>query len=173
MASSWHFNFIFGNQNTCTYCGGPGGSVDHVVPVSWFSRSDRKKTGVKGKGIRTWCCKLCNSALSNNYFESFADRCLYVENYYRRKFKTLLESDPWDSEELRAINGKLRSYVREQQGKRASAESIVEWNGSDSFYENIQDLAWQPTTDKHGQFYSFLVGEYFRRELSMIHSLGF
>lgn len=171
MSKNWFYSFVFGSRGTCTYCGGDGVSQDHVIPVSWFRKVPVRGSTSDRRGIRTWSCTYCNSVLSNNWFDTFSERCSYVESSYRRKYRRILGLDTWDEVELAELSGKLRSYVELQNSQRIALLELVEWNGSDSFYYNIEDLLWQPTVDVTSPYYSSTVADFFGRELKMINSI--
>jgi len=168
----WFRNFIFGNFGTCTYCGSDAGtSVDHVIPVNWFSKRGSRQTPMTGSGIRTWSCQTCNSGIGDKYFNTFADRTLYVERFLRRRYSRTLSCEDWEPSEIAELSGKLKSYVLNAQKELNLVRSMVEWRNSDGFYRNLEGLLYQPCLDPKDQAYSDLVAQFFEAELPLVESL--
>jgi len=168
----WFRNFIFGNFGTCTYCGSDAGtSVDHVIPVNWFSKRGSRQTPMTGSGIRTWSCQTCNSGLGDKYFNTFSDRTLYAERFLRRRYSRTLSCEDWEPSEIAELSGKLKSYVLNAQKELELVRSMVEWRNSDGFYRNLEDLMYQPCLDPKDQAYSDLVAQFFEAEMPLIESL--
>jgi len=168
----WFRNFIFGNFGTCTYCGSDTGtSVDHVIPVNWFSKRGSRQTQQTGSGIRTWACLACNSGLGDKFFDTFSDRTFYVERFLRRRYSRTLSCEDWEPSEIAELSGKLKSYVLNAQKELELVRSMVEWRNSDGFYRNLEGLLYQPCLDPMDQKYSDLIAKYFEAELPLIGSL--
>lgn len=168
----WLTNWIFGTHGTCTYCGAGHDHIDHVIPVSWFLGTPRRPD-VTSKGIRTYSCKTCNTALSNRFFESFQQRCLFAESKYRSRYGRIASLDEWDDDELDEIEGKLKEFVVAQQAYRQEICRRAEWPFSDSFYQNIADIYEQPCMDTASPWYVEAVHDYFKAEIDMIRSLNY
>ena len=168
----WFRNFIFGNCGTCTYCGSESDtSIDHVIPVNWFSKRGSRQSRQTGSGIRTWACQLCNSGLGDKYFNTFSDRTFFVERFLRRRYSKTLSSEDWEPSEIAELSGKLKSYVLKAQTELTLIRDMVEWRNSDRFYMNLEDLLYQPCLDPTDQKYSEVVAQFFEAELPMIRSL--
>jgi hypothetical protein len=141
---TWIINWCFGTHGVCTYCGAGSECIDHVVPVSWFHKTGVRNEGTRYKGIRTFSCNNCNKVLGNRYFESFKDRCQWVEDHYRTSYRKIARLDPWDESELASLRGKLKKYVKAKESERIEITRRAEWPFSDSYFKNIVDLVDQP-----------------------------
>ena len=124
-----------------------------------------------GSGIRTWSCQTCNSGIGDKYFNTFADRTLYVERFLRRRYSRTLSCEDWEPSEIAELSGKLKSYVLNAQKELNLVRSMVEWRNSDGFYRNLEGLLYQPCLDPKDQAYSDLVAQFFEAELPLIESL--
>ena len=124
-----------------------------------------------GSGIRTWSCQTCNSGIGDKYFNTFADRTLYVERFLRRRYSRTLSCEDWEPSEIAELSGKLKSYVLNAQKELELVRSMVEWRNSDGFYRNLEDLMYQPCLDPKDQAYSDLVAQFFEAEMPLIESL--
>ena len=56
--------------DVCVYCGGIGGTVDHVVP--WSYNADQSRHNL------VTACRVCNSIAGSLVFQSFDDKRAYV-----------------------------------------------------------------------------------------------
>ena len=124
-----------------------------------------------GSGIRTWSCQTCNSGIGDKYFNTFADRTLYVERFLRRRYSRTLSCEDWEPSEIAELSGKLKSYVLNAQKELNLVRSMVEWRNSDGFYRNLEGLLYQPCLDPRDQAYSDLVAQFFEAELPLVESL--
>ena len=124
-----------------------------------------------GSGIRTWSCQTCNSGIGDKYFNTFADRTLYVERFLRRRYSRTLSCEDWEPSEIAELSGKLKSYVLNAQKELNLVRSMVEWRNSDGFYRNLEGLLYQPCLDPKDQAYSDLVAQFFEAELPLVESL--
>lgn len=142
--------FRFGHPLTCTYCGDPAGSVDHVIPVG-FQHATRKKCVHSMNGPLTFACKHCNSTLGGRYFDSFKLRCEYVQQRLASKVKPIL----WSEQELMLLDYPLRRMVQCSNARRRWIGERADWCGSRDYLLGLENLKWQlqSISDSHSSRY--------------------
>lgn len=152
------------------YCGNASKlHVDHVFPLA--SMFPRRPACPKRLGVTAISCQWCNVGLGSKGFDTFADRCEYANGTLCRKYKNLINTDPWDDEELAEIKGTLRQYVETKNAERSAVADLVEWYGSDSFYKNLSDLCTEPSLDKASPLFSDVLHDYFAPVLGITSNL--
>lgn len=148
-------DYLFGLKGICTYCGDIAQTVDHVIPVSFFDGKIVRSASVKNKGVRTYACSDCNCMLSNKYFESFRERCKYVNQGIERRFKKVLNMPVWTDEEFKELGKNMRSRLAEKLNLKALVLERIRWQTTNEFddyckepkeyfkaNENIVNLEW-------------------------------
>lgn len=132
-------DYLFGQRGICTYCGDTANSIDHVIAVSYFDDSITRSGALSSKGIRTYSCKDCNCVLNNKYFETFSERCGYVNKRIRQRFKKVINLPPWSQEEF----AKLGKNIKASLGAKLNLKSVVlerlRWQSTNEFHEYCQE----------------------------------
>ncbi len=128
--------FTFGNKTTCTYCGDPATSRDHVIAVS--SQHVSRQSAFTNNGPITHACKDCNNSLSNRYFETFKNRCEFIQARLQKKCKPIM----WHPWEFNYLDHSLRTHVSNETKKRKWIQFRADFYGSRDFLLNIEDILW-------------------------------
>ena len=97
------------SRYSCTYCGDVAEDLDHVVPHSYASSTD-KRSYKKTKVVP--CCKRCNSLLGNKHYFVIGERADYLFNTYKRNGDELLSLPEWTEEELEDMGTTLKKTLR-------------------------------------------------------------
>jgi hypothetical protein len=153
-------NYIFGQFETCTYCGDFANQIDHVIPLTQFTHLPRKTADKYG--IRTYACGSCNQLIGDKYFETFAKRCEFARLRIERKTKAKYKDTGWTDEEIAGLDYSLRGYVARHQYKAQLLTKRLQWYGSFDFYENIKQLETWERLDIHSPKYIEWVHFYFQ-----------
>lgn len=148
-------DYLFGLKGICTYCGDTAQTIDHVIPVSFFDGKIVRSAALRGKGVRTYACSDCNCMLSNKYFESFRERCKYVNQGIERRFKRVLNMPVWTDEEFKELGKNIRSRLAEKLNLKALVLERIRWQTTNEFddyckepreyfkaNENVVNLEW-------------------------------
>lgn len=159
-------NFSFGSPSCCTYCGCAATQKDHVIAVSYQSIS--KKHRFSGTGPWCWACGNCNRSLSNRYFDSFKDRCEWVQWLYESKAKPI----EWHIWELGPLDHNLRSHIRAEMERRKQFRGKADFYGSRDFYLNLESLIWEVSQLRNSGIGAKFLASYFSsilRDISEIY----
>jgi 5-methylcytosine-specific restriction endonuclease McrA len=95
-------------RGVCTYCGMPGYTRDHLLPVTLTGEARRKFVAVVP------ACKECNSAIGDRCGHRISDRREEAHRHIRRKYRR--DIDPpkqWTKAELRELGPNLRRRVKQ------------------------------------------------------------
>jgi hypothetical protein len=109
---------------TCTYCGCPADTLDHVDP--------RIHAGTKRKGISfsrdlvVPCCKDCNSTLSSLAYYTIGARAGYLHRTLSKRWKKALRGPSWTPEEMDELGYTLRSHVEQKMKLREIYRTALE-----------------------------------------------
>lgn len=150
---------IFGNPEICTYCGCEAREIEHVIPLSAFRVS--KKETRNSKGVMTFACEECNNLLYDFYFNTFAERLLFLQEKYIKKLKRFKHIPSWTDEEMLELDQKLRSHICHKQLRIRELDQKITWLGSLGFRKCISDLRFNPWIDKYSPKYIQWLREYF------------
>ncbi len=127
----YEFSFIFGKIGTCTYCGEPADTIEHLIPWSVITSSDSSR---KIKGFCTYACRECNCFASNRVFHTFEERVKFVHEKLRKKYKRYM-GVVWDSGELNQTTGNLKKYIRGCNTLNKIARQRLAYPTSNEFWE--------------------------------------
>lgn len=128
-------DYLFGQRGICTYCGDTGNSIDHVIPVSYFDDNIKRSGKLNSKGIRTHSCSDCNSILNDKYFESFYERCQYVNKRIQQRFKKIINLPPWSPEEFAKLGKNIKASLGEKLNLKGVVLERLRWQSTNEFYE--------------------------------------
>lgn len=95
---------------TCTYCGEPADTLDHVVPRSYLPPGVSVVTYNRKYVVPA--CAECNCCLSNKAYHTVGSRAGYLAKRYARRYRAELLQVPWTDDELSELDMRLRQYVR-------------------------------------------------------------
>jgi hypothetical protein len=155
--------FYFGDWATCTYCGCEAQCVEHVIPVCFFLRTPRSESSqsfVNSQGIRTSACNSCNNFAGGKVFNTFEEKCVFINWRIQIRLKRLRTAG-WTSDEVQELKGKLKDYVKLKKSEKENLENRANWFGSNSFFEVIDGLDSQPVFFKDSGVYAQSVYDYF------------
>ena len=96
-------------ETSCTYCGEPSDSMDHVVPVS-VDETSRKNAKWSRKHVVP-CCRECNNLLGSVYLLTVWERAGFIEGKLSNRYKKVLNCPAWDPEDLEELSYKLRKDI--------------------------------------------------------------
>jgi hypothetical protein len=92
--------------SVCTYCGMPGFTKDHLLPVTVTGEAQRKFVAVVP------ACKECNSAIGDRVGHRVTERRDEARRHIRKKYRKALEAGKrWTSSELAELGPNLRTAV--------------------------------------------------------------
>lgn len=131
--------FTFGNKHICTYCGEPADTIDHTIPYSWFKdTTEGKKRKAEAVGFMTYSCRECNRLLGNRLFYTFQDRCKFVNNKLRTKYRKFM-GVVWDEEDLDGLSGSLRQEIERSNRLNLRLRERVSWQDSKQFLSMLEE----------------------------------
>ena len=99
----------------CIYCNQNADTMDHIVPISYLSN---RKTGRHSIGETIECCQECNSLLSNQLFDSIAERAMHINKRLKARYSRLINSQEWAQYELKQMGPEMQQYIRETMKKK-------------------------------------------------------
>jgi hypothetical protein len=107
--------------SVCTYCGALHDlGRDHVVSNAWVGG---EHTSFIGEIVT--CCRECNSTLGAVPLHSVEQRAAYLSVMYRKKYKSILHTDPWTAEEIESVTGDLRDKIIAREAMRDATEKRI------------------------------------------------
>lgn len=101
---------------SCAYCGMPATDKEHVVPKSLQAGS--------------WLvpsCRECNLLAGSACFFTFAEKREYIRNRLSKRYRKLLETPEWDSQELSEMGEGLREFLVLSTVARNIVEQRLRW----------------------------------------------
>ena len=115
-------------KGVCTYCGMPGRTKDHLMPVTWTGEAVRR-------GVLTVpACGECNSAIGDTYAPTIKERRDIAQAHLRRRYKRVLARVTYTAEELAEFEGMLLVAVLEGLEEKQIVLERLAWpdNGYDA-----------------------------------------
>lgn len=88
---------------------------------------------MRSAGPQTPCCRDCNSKLSNRYFDTFYDRCMFIRGYLNGQLKPV----GWSQKQINELSGWLRSRVIHDVNKKLAMFNRYDWMDTREFWLNI------------------------------------
>jgi hypothetical protein len=153
-------SFIFGDANTCTYCGDIATDIEHVIPWSYFS--DCARTGKsRSQGIRTYSCRKCNTTFADKLFTSFQDRMDFIKDRHEFRAKRYFNKSKWTNEEIEELKDQLKLYVKHKQYEANLAIRKTKWVDGIGFRICIKNLKTCPYVDPLNKKYKDWIYEFF------------
>ena len=132
-------DYLFGQRGICTYCGDIANSIDHVIAVSYFDESIKRNGTLNSKGVRTYSCRDCNCLLGSKYFETFRERCEYVNKRIEQRFKKVLNLPPWSPEEFAKLGKNIKASLGEKLNLKGVVLEKLRWQSTKEFHEYCQE----------------------------------
>ncbi len=116
---------IGGDENRwiCHYCGQPGGTVDHIPPVSRFH--DAVASSEDFRPIKVPACMECNALAGAELHTSFLDRRAFVKHMLAKRYRRQLAVVMWTSAELRGMSRSFRASIVHDMKARAFVEGRI------------------------------------------------
>lgn len=106
----------------CVYCGMPGYTKDHLLPVTLTGEAVRKFVAVVP------ACHECNSAIGNRCGHRISERREEAHLRIRKKHRKTLEAGKrWTKSELAELGPNLRSMVERSLEQRAVLLERLAW----------------------------------------------
>lgn len=117
-------------DGVCTYCGMPGYTKDHLLPVTLTGEAARKFVAVVP------ACSECNNAINDRGGSRIHERRELAHTYLKKRYRRLLATGKrWTPTELAELGPNLRSKVKESLTRAEVARHRIEW-------------PWDPEYDK-------------------------
>jgi len=99
---------------SCYYCGDDADTLDHTIPVSFYSTRPTRK-GMKSRYTDPVpvvdCCVECNSTLHSNLIIDVRGRASLIKEKYLQKYKKFLNLPIWSDEDINELGKVLRSVI--------------------------------------------------------------
>ena len=159
-------HFKFGNDGICTYCGDDSDTFDHVIPISFQSELLRSEIPNE-VGPVTFACRDCNHRLGNRYFDTFNQRCEWIQQRLSLKTKAV----NWTKLELVRLDWGLRKFIERERDRRLWIQDRADWFDSRSFWLNIEDLTWIELLKPFTLNFNKPLFEYFSNSISRISTV--
>lgn len=105
----------------CTYCGMPGFTKDHLLPVTVTGKAVRKFVAVVP------ACGECNSAIGDRVGHRITERREEAHERLRKKNRRLLESPIWSEQRLVELGPNLGTHIRQSMDRRQILISRLSW----------------------------------------------
>lgn len=103
----------------CIYCGTPGWTKDHLLPVGLTGRAVRKHV------LTVPACGECNSLIGASYAPSITERREIAKAGIRRKYGRKLSAHEYSNEEMEEFGPGLRpTILRARSDKQAIVERL-------------------------------------------------
>ena len=116
------------NRCVCYYCGLPATGLDHVVPRAVLKALEDVSIEISSYRVLVVpCCKECNTLLEASYQDSLLQRKRLLRQRLRRKYRKVLASKIWLTEEILGLDYNLRSHIAECSEKRALVQARLKW----------------------------------------------
>jgi len=143
-------DYIFGNPEKCTYCGEKSESIDHVIAVAFFDgkRTRLAKKNMKGKGLRTYSCMECNTVLNDLYFESFKDRCLYINQKLQNRYRKIIALPEWMNHEKEELGKNFKERICGKLSKKMVILERIRWQNTLEFQQIMEEPMKEFSKDK-------------------------
>lgn len=109
----------------CVYCGEIATSIDHFIPKAF--RLAIEDLGLVNNRLLVPACRECNSTAGSQIFHSLKEKREYIHFCYRRKYRSLLESEDWTEGELNELGHTLRSSVKASQQAKMIIRRRLKW----------------------------------------------
>lgn len=121
-------SFVFGIPYTCTYCGNPADGLDHVMPWTIITAQKRRDGGGgHTPGVRTHCCRQCNSILGNRIYPTMWLRIMHVNQRLRVLLADHMAYRIWTREETIPMGPNLRRQCEVKTLLRRVAGARIGW----------------------------------------------
>ena len=135
----------------CYYCGDSADTLDHTIPVSFYSTRPTRK-GMKSKYTDPVpvvdCCVECNKTLSNTLIIDVRGRASLIKEKYLKKYQKILNLPRWDEEDIDELGKTLRSVIIRDQILQESLKERLDYLemmidlSEDPFLEEKQALGY-------------------------------
>ena len=103
----------------CCYCGDFATECDHVIPVSWYQRTLKRRRTSKRKDEVVLSCSSCNQIIKNNLVCSLGTRAAFVAERLAIVLRKWLSSPHWDTSEMDELEGRILRKVSAMQMKKS------------------------------------------------------
>ncbi len=141
----------FGTRAVCTYCGDTANSIDHCyAPVASQTNQKRHGAGKTKYGATTNACTDCNCYLSDRRFDSFWDRCAFVQQRLENKAKPII----WTAEQIRQLDASLSSVVKRETAKRKWLRMRADFFQSREFCVCCDSLVWEELPPEYERYFA-------------------
>lgn len=131
--------FTFGKPHVCTYCGEPADTIDHTIPYSWFrDTTTGGRRHSESIGFMTYSCMECNRILGKRLFYTFQDRCKFVNNKLRKKYRKFM-GVVWDQDELDGLSDRLKEEIERSNRLNLRLRDRVGWQDSKEFLSMLEE----------------------------------
>lgn len=100
----------------CVYCGERACDVEHVIP--------------KSSGLPTYtvpACRECNVLAGAVQLGGFVQKCAYIKQALRRRYRHVLSMPEWDPEELAELGPGLRPWIQQSEKARQIVRERLRW----------------------------------------------
>lgn len=95
----------------CVYCGQCSNSLDHIPPLSAYSRMDMQDKD-HCNPVTVPACVECNSILNAHPALTITERRSIVKNKLRKKYRKFLKMPRWDESELSEMDERMADDIR-------------------------------------------------------------
>ena len=115
---------------SCYYCGDDADTLDHTIPVSFYSTRPTRK-GMKSRYTDPVpvvdCCAECNRTLSSTLIIDVRGRASLLIERDKIKYKKILNLPRWDKEDLNELGKIFRSVILRDQILRESLKERLDY----------------------------------------------
>ena len=115
---------------SCYYCGDDADTLDHTIPVSFYSTRPTRK-GMKSRYTDPVpvvdCCAECNRTLNSTLIIDVRGRAGLLIERYKIKYKKILNLPRWDKEDLNELGKIFRSVILRDQILRESLKERLDY----------------------------------------------
>jgi len=115
---------------SCYYCGDDADTLDHTIPVSFYSTRPTRK-GMKSRYTDPVpvvdCCAECNRTLNSTLIIDVRGRASLLIERYKIKYKKILNLPRWDKEDLNELGKIFRSVILRDQILRESLKERLDY----------------------------------------------
>lgn len=108
-------------QGVCVYCGMPGYTKDHLLPVTRTGEAQRKFVAVVP------ACGECNYGLSDKCGHRISERREEAHKNIRKKHARVLKTPPWSKKALAELGPLLRTHIQSSVNQRQVVLDRLAW----------------------------------------------